>query len=267
MSSTGEIDLIDARASLESVVSTVEERVGRVRRLFGVAKRKRANHDQAAARERAEAARRLLEEADGLLAEHEASRQRLHAHVESHPEIEGGVYHGHVRAFDVLRSAVDELSRRTELELSRHRRVARTTESVRDDTWEAPYDAVREGLNLLTHVRRHDVPALVRAAEHRDGADDLQHPTDGFRCRLAVVRERAALVETTDHDVVARSAATVNSELAADYRSMVDRFRDQHAALAEDLAVLAGRIADPGSAADTSKTGTNDAGSPTRRSD
>lgn len=267
MSSTGEIDLLGAKTSLESIESTVEERVGRARRLCDVVARKRAERSHAAARDRATAARRLLEEADELLAEHDAHRQRLHEHVESNPQIEGGVYHGHVQTFDGLRGAVAELTRRIDLELAlaRYGHEAGTPRPGSGGTWEAPYDAVLEGLHLLTHVRSHDVPALVHAAEHRDGADDLQHPTDGFLSRLAVVRERADLVETIDHDEVARSAAAVNRELAADYRAMVGRFRDQHAALADDLTDLAARIAGSTGADRVSETGTGDAGGPWNR--
>lgn len=259
MSPTTEIGLFDAKTALESMEATVEERIDRARRLVGVAARKRGDGNLAAPRGSVAAARRTLQEAKRLLDAHDPHRTRLHRHVASNPPIEGGVYHGHVRTFDELRATLDELARRMDLEraLSRHRRDVERSAEDRTGPWKRPYDVVRESLHLLHHVRSHDVPALVHAGETLDRAGDLQFPTDGLRARLTLIHERVDRIAKIDHDEVARNAATVNSELAADYREMVDRFHAQRDGLEDDLAGLAALIA---GTAEPDETATGDPG-------
>lgn len=246
MSSKGEFELLKAREAVEDVIRGVEKRIARTRRLYGVMSRKMEEGDEAAGFARAVAIRRLLDEADESLTDYDSHRQRLGEHVRSHPQISGGVYDDRVRAYEDLQREVNELTRHinAELAVARHRHDGEETADHRTGSWEESYDAVREAVGLLEHVLSADVPALSDAFEERDHSNGFQYPIAGFRARLNALRERTETMESIDHDRVAADAATVNAGLAADYREMVERFRDRHAELTAELATLASRLAD-----------------------
>lgn len=249
MSTADEIGLCEAKRRLESSARSVRERLERARGLYGVAERKRTADNLTATLDRVTAVRRLLGEAKSDLAAVASHRDRIGRHVQSHPQIEGGIYHGTVQTHDGLRRTVTERKRRTEMELAvvRHRSDQATSTRAQGGVWEDAFDTVRDAIHLLTHILGHDLPALVHEIEERDALDGSHHPTAGLTARLSLAREYRERIAALDHEAIAREAARVNSELGAEYRSMVDRFRIRDATLEDDLAVVAAFVAGRGS--------------------
>lgn len=246
MSGSNDAHLAVASDALGAVEEQVQDRIDAANRLYGVVERKQDVNDRTATFDRARSVRRVLERAEDMLADHDAHRERLHQHVQSYPQIEGGVYHGQVQRYDALVAQVEELDRRIRMELA----VARYNHDLEPDDqgdigdWEETYDWVRETSTLLTHVRRHDVPDVVHEHERREGSNLRRYLEEqGMLSRLSTVRRRMKLFERIDHDAVARNAASVNGELAAEYRQSVDRVRTRYAELQSDLAVVAKFVA------------------------
>lgn len=241
MSSEAEIKLNRARDTLETVVEKAERRIERASRLYGVMQRKTEAQKYAAARNRGHAARRVLDEAESLLSEYEPHRTAIHRHVESHPQIEGGVYHSYVQSYDATENRVTGLLQRLDMEqaLLEHQYDLRCSDHPRPASWQAQYDAVRETIGLLEYISQHDIPGVLTAIDQREHTQRLQYPTDGFIHRLGLLRKQMATIDSFDHETVATNAAAVNSQLAADYRGMIDRLQSRYRTLKRQLPMVA----------------------------